>query len=129
MLTDIMRPRPRCPSELTLEFPRTLISVFSANGTLGSCGLLPRGSAVRGAHVGVHEDADPQHPAVQPVPYEGIQYVGIPSFQSIGIAVGYQMNDAFTGDITAKKALENSQWATGRVIKLTDNIEYTQSSN
>ena len=75
------------------------------------------------------KNADLQHPAVQPVPYEGIQYVGIPSFQSIGTAAGYQMNDALTDDVTAKKALENSQWTTGRVIKRTGKIDDTQSSD
>lgn len=75
------------------------------------------------------QDADPEHPTVQPAPYEGIQYVGIPSFQSIGTAVGYQMNDALTGDITATKALENSQWVTGRVIERAGKIDDTQSSN
>lgn len=64
-----------------------------------------------------------------PVPYEGIQYAGIPSFQSTGTTAGYRMNDALTGDVTAKKVLEIPQWATGRVIKLTGKIEDTQSSN
>ena len=72
---------------------------------------------------------DPQHPTVQPVPYEAFQYVVIPSFQSIGTAVECRMNDVLTGDITAKKVLENAQWVTDRVIKLADKIDDTQSSN
>lgn len=75
------------------------------------------------------KNAAPQPPAGQPMPCEGIRYVGLPSFQSIGTAVGYQMDYALTGDITAKKALENSQWVTRRVIKRIDKIEDTQSSN
>lgn len=51
------------------------------------------------------------------------QYVGIPSFQSTGTTAGYRMNDALTGDITAKKVLEIPQWVTDRVIERTRSIE------
>ena len=35
--------------------------------------------------------ADPQHPTKDPVPYTGIQYVGIPEFQAMGTQVGQQI--------------------------------------
>jgi sorbitol/mannitol transport system substrate-binding protein len=72
------------------------------------------------------EDADPEDPTVQPVPYEGIQYVDVPAFQSIGTAVGNQMSDALSGEIGPEKALENSQWVTDRVIGRTRLIDDNQ---
>lgn len=69
------------------------------------------------------EDADPGDPTVPPVPYEGVQYVDVPAFQSIGTAVGNQMSDALSGEIPAEEALENSQWVTDRVIERTRLIE------
>lgn len=75
------------------------------------------------------EGADPLQPTVQPVPYEGIQYVGIPAFQSIGTAVGNQLAGALSGDIDAEKALENSQWVTERVIEHSRAIVDTEASN
>lgn len=69
------------------------------------------------------ENADPGDPTAQPVPYEGVQYVDVPAFQSIGTAVGNQMSDALSGEISAEEALENSQWVTDRVIERTRLIE------
>ena len=69
------------------------------------------------------ENADPKNPTAKPVPYEGVQYVDVPGFQSIGTAVGDQMSDALTGEIGPEKALENSQWVTNRVIERTRLIE------
>lgn len=78
------------------------------------------------------EDANPEAPTVKPVPYDGIQYVDVTSFQSIGTAVGNQMNDALTGEIAPEEALENSQWVTDRVIeriRLIENQPNDQQSN
>ncbi len=69
------------------------------------------------------ENADPEDPTVQSVPYEGVQYVDVPAFQSIGTAFGNQMSDALSGEIAAEEALENSQWVTDRVIERTRLIE------
>ena len=60
------------------------------------------------------------------MPYEGIQYVDVPAFQSIGTAVGNQMSDALSGEIGPEKALENSQWVTDRVIGRTRLIDDNQ---
>lgn len=75
------------------------------------------------------ENADPEHPTVQPVPYRGIQYVGIPAFQSIGTAVGNQMAGAVSGEISLDDALKNSQWVTGRVIEQTRVLAEGESTN
>ncbi|MGF1473014.1 MAG: ABC transporter substrate-binding protein [Rubrobacteraceae bacterium] len=74
------------------------------------------------------ESANPEDPTVQPVPYEGIQYVDVPGFQSIGTAVGDQMSDALAGDIGANEALENSQWVTNRVIERTRLLDEKQQN-
>ena len=60
--------------------------------------------------------ADPDNPAVEEVPYTGIQYVAIPEFQSIGTAVGHRVAKALAGEISIDEALEDSQWVTGKVI-------------
>ncbi|MGB3686470.1 MAG: sugar ABC transporter substrate-binding protein [Ornithinimicrobium sp.] len=75
------------------------------------------------------EDADAQQPTVQPVPYEGVQYVDIAAFQSIGTAVGNQLSDAVAGEVGADEALENSQWVTERVIEQSRAVEDTDDGN
>lgn len=64
-------------------------------------------------------EADLENPTVEPVPYNGIQYVAIPEFQGIGTAVGNQVAEALTGQIGAEAALTNSQWVTEKVIQRT----------
>ena len=44
-----------------------------------------------------------------PSPYVGVQYVAIPEFQAIGIAVGQQMSAALSGKVTVEQALKASQ--------------------
>ncbi|MGB7448708.1 MAG: sugar ABC transporter substrate-binding protein [Ornithinimicrobium sp.] len=75
------------------------------------------------------ESADPTEPTSQPVPYHGIQYVDVPAFQSIGNAVGAQMTDAISGEISGEEALENSQWVADRVIERVRLLEDQQGSN
>lgn len=65
------------------------------------------------------ESADPENPTATPVPYIGIQYVTIPEFQSIATAVGNQMADLISGEISADEALINSQWVTNQVTERT----------
>jgi sorbitol/mannitol transport system substrate-binding protein len=43
------------------------------------------------------ENADPLHPTVKPVPYTGIQFVGIPEFQDLGTRVSQQISAAIAG--------------------------------
>jgi sorbitol/mannitol transport system substrate-binding protein len=61
--------------------------------------------------------ADPIHPAVDPVPYIGVQFVAIPEFQGIGTAVGQQFSAALAGKITVEQALQNAQKLTEREMK------------
>ncbi|MDQ0457093.1 ABC transporter substrate-binding protein [Rhizobium paknamense] len=61
--------------------------------------------------------ADPKHPTVKPVPYEGVQYVAIPEFQGIGTAVGQQFSAALAGQVTVDQALKSAQQLTEREMK------------
>lgn len=63
------------------------------------------------------QDADPDKPSVDEVPYRGIQYVDIPEFPGIGTAVGERFAKALAGEISTEEALENAQWVTGKVIR------------
>ena len=58
--------------------------------------------------------ADPNDPAVKPVPYVGVQFVAIPEFQGIGTAVGQQFSAALAGQVTVEQALANAQQITER---------------
>lgn len=55
------------------------------------------------------EQADPIHPSAEPVPYTGVQFVGIPEFQAIGTYVGQQVAAALAGRSSVDKALKDSQ--------------------
>jgi sorbitol/mannitol transport system substrate-binding protein len=52
------------------------------------------------------ENADPTDAHRDPVPYVGIQYVGIPEFQGIGQDVSQQIADALAGNISVEEALK-----------------------
>lgn len=55
------------------------------------------------------EAADPSRPTVAPVPYTGIQFVGIPEFQDLGTRVSQQMSAAIAGRTSVGSALRQSQ--------------------
>ncbi len=63
------------------------------------------------------DSADPNNPAVKPVPYVGIQYAAIPEFQGIGTAVGQQFSAALSGASTVDAALAAAQASTEREMK------------
>lgn len=69
------------------------------------------------------EDADPEDPTVEEVPYQGIQYVGVPAFQSIGNAVGGQFSEVIRGEISLEEGLSNAQWVTEKGIERTRLLE------
>ncbi|GAB2999756.1 sugar ABC transporter substrate-binding protein [Amycolatopsis acidiphila] len=46
---------------------------------------------------------------VQPVPYSGIQFVGIPEFQDLGTRVSQELSAAIAGQISVDEALDQSQ--------------------
>jgi sorbitol/mannitol transport system substrate-binding protein len=53
--------------------------------------------------------ADPNNPAVDPVPYVGVQFVAIPEFAGIGTQVGQEFSAALAGQQSAEEALEKAQ--------------------
>jgi sorbitol/mannitol transport system substrate-binding protein len=53
--------------------------------------------------------ADQDHATVDPVPYTGIQFVGIPEFQDLGTRVSQQISAAIAGQISVDEALEQAQ--------------------
>jgi sorbitol/mannitol transport system substrate-binding protein len=54
-------------------------------------------------------NADVNHPTVDPVPYIGVQYVGIPEFQQLGDQVSQQIAAVIAGTATVDDALARSQ--------------------
>ncbi|MFP5022981.1 ABC transporter substrate-binding protein [Pseudonocardia phyllosphaerae] len=53
--------------------------------------------------------ADQSKPSARPVPYTGLQFVGIPEFQDLGTRVSQQVSAAIAGQQTADEALQESQ--------------------
>lgn len=63
------------------------------------------------------QSADPLKPCLEPVPYQGIQYVGIPEFQSFGTVVGQSIAGALAGQMSVDQALKAGQAAATRAVK------------
>ena len=63
------------------------------------------------------QTADPTKPCIKPVPYTGIQFVGIPEFQSFGGLVGQNISGALAGKMSVDQALKDSQAAVERAVK------------
>ena len=63
------------------------------------------------------QTADPKNPCIKQVPYTGIQFVGIPEFQSFGGVVGQNISGALAGKGTVDQALKESQAAVARAVK------------
>ncbi len=61
--------------------------------------------------------ADLTDPSLKPVPYSGIQYVGIPEFQAIGTQVGQAIAGALAGSLSVDEALRMSQSFTARSMR------------
>ncbi|MBV8416522.1 MAG: sugar ABC transporter substrate-binding protein, partial [Verrucomicrobia bacterium] len=62
------------------------------------------------------QTADPTNPCIKKVPYTGVQFVGIPEFQSIGTVVGQNIAGALAGKMSIDQALKASQSAAERAI-------------
>ena len=75
--------------------------------------MAPFGPAVLRAIMSV----DTRHPTARPVPYQGIQFVGIPEFPVIGTQVGQQMASAVAGGTTVDQALKTAQSAVRRTMR------------
>ncbi len=63
------------------------------------------------------KDADPTDSSLEPNPYIGVQFVGIPEFQSIGTQVGQTIASALTGGTSVAQALDNAQRTTERAMQ------------
>jgi sorbitol/mannitol transport system substrate-binding protein len=63
------------------------------------------------------QTADPTNPCIKPVPYTGVQFVGIPEFQSFGGTVGQNISGALAGKMSVDQALKDSQAAVARAVK------------
>lgn len=61
--------------------------------------------------------ADPLHSTAKPVPYSGVQYVGIPEFQSFGTIVGQSIAGALAGQSTVDQALAAGNAAANRAVR------------
>jgi sorbitol/mannitol transport system substrate-binding protein len=55
------------------------------------------------------QDSTPNKPTVQPVPYTGVQFVGIPEFQDLGTRVSQQISAAIAGQKSVDDALNQAQ--------------------
>src|SRR6056297_3320890 len=53
--------------------------------------------------------ADPLNPTVDPVPYQGVQFVAIPEFAGIATQVGQEFSAALAGQQSAEDALAKAQ--------------------
>jgi len=62
------------------------------------------------------QTADPNHPTAKPVPYTGIQFVGIPEFQSFGTVVGQSIAGAVAGQMSVDQALTAGNAAADRAV-------------
>ena len=62
------------------------------------------------------QTADPTNPCIKKVPYVGVQFVGIPEFQSIGTVVGQNIAGALAGKMSIDQALKASQSAAERAM-------------
>lgn len=67
--------------------------------------------------------ADLNHPAAQPVPYTGIQYVAIPEFQALGTSVGQLLAAALTGRMSVDDMLKQAQTSVANAM---EQAGYTQ---
>ena len=63
------------------------------------------------------QTANPNDPTLKPVPYTGVQFVGIPEFQSIGTIVGQSVSGALAGQMTVDQALKAGQASTERTMQ------------
>lgn len=63
------------------------------------------------------ETADPNDPSLKKVPYTGVQYVGIPEFQSFGTVVGQSIAGAVAGQMSVDQALAAGQAAADRAVR------------
>ncbi len=63
------------------------------------------------------QSADPTDSTLNPSPYIGVQFVGIPEFQAIGTQVGQTIAAALAGQMSVDQALKSAQAAVSRTMR------------
>ncbi len=63
------------------------------------------------------QTADPTDATRDPVPYVGVQFVGIPEFQGIGTDVSQEINNALAGNATVAESLERANQIAREVME------------
>ncbi|MDX1653789.1 MAG: sugar ABC transporter substrate-binding protein [Candidatus Competibacteraceae bacterium] len=63
------------------------------------------------------ESADPTDQTLEPNPYTGVQYVGIPEYQAIGTQVGQAIAAALAGQMPVDQALQSAQASVSRTMR------------
>ncbi|MDN7178108.1 sugar ABC transporter substrate-binding protein [Caballeronia sp. SEWSISQ10-4 2] len=63
------------------------------------------------------ESANPNESSMQKIPYTGVQFVGIPEFQSFGTVVGQSVAGVVAGQTTVDAALKAGNAAADRAVK------------
>ncbi len=63
------------------------------------------------------ETANPNDSSAQKIPYTGVQFVGIPEFQSFGTVVGQAIAGVVAGQTTVDAALKTGNAAADRAVK------------
>ena len=81
--------------------PGTRVSTYENQSYLDAAAFAP-------TVLGLMQAADPTDSTRDPVPYVGVQFVGIPEFQGIGTNVSQIIAEAFVGDISVEDALERA---------------------
>ena len=66
----------------------------------------------------------PNTPTLNPVPYHGVQYVGIPQFESAGQSVSQYISAAIAGTTTVQQALQQSDQLLGSQVNATNTAGY-----
>jgi len=81
--------------------PGTRVSTYEREEYLAAAEFAP-------VVLSLMQEADPTDATRDPVPYTGVQFVGIPEFQGIGTDVSQFIAEALVGDITVEEALERA---------------------
>lgn len=84
--------------------PGTRVSTYENENYLAAAPFAP-------VVLGLMETADPTDSTRDPVPYVGVQFVGIPEFQGIGTDVSQFIAEALAGDATVEDALARANEA------------------
>ncbi|HEY4389371.1 MAG TPA: sugar ABC transporter substrate-binding protein [Ktedonobacteraceae bacterium] len=68
--------------------------------------------------------ATPDQPTLNPVPYHGVQYVGIPQFESVGQTISESISAVIAGKMTVAQALQQSNQLLATQVNKTNTAGY-----